>query len=527
MDLPSSDSTTKLPPKAFTFKRFTAFLHRQEYEFVTVFGWFVLFLLVFYSGHFYSSDTVTKVNSATNLLCSGSFAIDMGSGAWGVTGANGGVYPHFSIGSILMMIPAAAIQLLLSKIAPMPAELLGALVTGQNLIITAVIGTLLFVIFRHYSLSFKKSFLCAAAIVVTGQLLPYSSVGWSEPAALMWSVAAFTMLAVNKCDTKGWILWGILAGAASLIRIEYSIFFAVFWIISVAENKRVSARHIGASALYALLQSGHLFFNMYRFGTSADFGYIGNESRQLSALDAAGSLADKAHTFFSDPDTMRHAYWFFLSFGKVHWFWVSPLLILAPLVPVFRRYVPQHIMRLFISAAIVSPLYVYFINTASWCCTSWCWGYRYYTVIFPFLLLPTAFFVFKKMWLRICALTAATTGFFISAVVSMTNYHLALENLILRFGYDDVMWGRTARFGQAPFWEHLRLFCTQIGATVILPWSNRELSWSVLREKALDIWPVGLSAMGVAPAIAMGAWCALIILLTAYTRFLLSLSRRQ
>ncbi len=496
-----------------------AFLQRGHLrEGITVFVWFFLLLSLFYTGHLYSNDTTTKIESARNLLTSGSFAVSGERGAWGPRGADGATYPHFSIGSILMMVPPVAVWLAVSMITGPHTPVLGALVCGQTMLLTALLGMLFHYIFRWYQLSFRKSLFSVMSIICSTQLLPYSSSGWSEPAALFWSVAAVVLLIRNNHGAAGWIGWGLCAASASLIRIEYAVFFMIFWIVARTLEKQVHWYHFAALLLFLLLQGAHPLFNVIRFGTITEFGYIGADNNPGYAAGGVGALIHKAINFFSDPDAGKHAFWFFLSFGKNHWFWSSPLLFLSPLAFFHRKNVPALLWYLFLSAAIVSPLYIYFINTGAWCCTDWCWGYRYFVVIFPFLLLPLAFIVFRKTWMFTLALSLAVVGCIIAVIVSLTNYHLVLERLVARFGENDVMWGRTAHFLQAPFWEHCRVFGEQLPATVALVKNGSTAGWEVLRAMCLDVWPTGLTAVGVPSQLAFGAWGVLFIVFTLYTR---------
>ncbi len=123
-----------------------------------VFVWFFLGLSIFYSGHLYSNDTVSKLESASNFVEHGSFYIDGSKGAWGITGRDEKIYPHFSIGSIVMMVPPVLLYKILFVVTKehLSPLALSALTTGMNLLYTAVIGALFFVLLINYGIQKKK-----------------------------------------------------------------------------------------------------------------------------------------------------------------------------------------------------------------------------------------------------------------------------------------------------------------------------------------------------------------------------------
>ncbi len=485
---------------------------------------FFLVLMIFYSGHLYSSDTQTKIESARNFLTRGTFAIDMSTGAWGVSGRGGAVYPHFSIGSILAVMPAALAGIVIAPItgAQLATRVTGSMVVLTNVAITAIFGAVLFWLYRRWKLSARRALAFSAAVIFASQLWPYSSTGWSEPLALLLGLAAFACIAFIQSDTTPrsswvrWIFWGACAGAASLIRIEYTLFFLIFACVwSLREKRRVSNVFAGC-AIIGLISLAHPLFNYLRFGASADFGYFASGDTH-TAVDAVRNAIHYAGDIIISRETLKHAYWFFLSFGKNHWFWVSPLLALSLTIPWQWPKLPSNVRTLFLTAAMFTPLYIFLINTAEWCCTTWCWGYRYFLVTFPFLLLPLAFTVWERRWTRIVFVCLAGVGVGISFFAAVVNFHVALERLAAQYGYEQTMWGRTASFAGAPFWEHVRMFPEQLRNTfALLTGSVISGDWEVLRITCLDIWPVGAVAQGAPAWLSFGAWGALVAITAAF-----------
>jgi hypothetical protein len=454
--------------------------------------WLCMFasLMVFYSGHLYSNDAVSKLEAAKGLFTRGSTDIDEASGAWGHEGRGGRTYPHFSIGSVLMMVPAVAIVetggLLHGR--PLPPQVLGCVVTLLNVVYTASAGLLVFVLLIRLGAPRRRALWLSCALIFCSEMLPYSSSGWSEVAAFLWGLTGFTVLSPVGDDAPmssrraAWAVWGACAACACLIRIEYTVFFVLFLGASAVSRRRFTLEHLIGLLILGASIPEHLAYNAYRYGDWLDAGYVGRSGGAMSLLARLVGLP-----------ALREFYWFFLSFGKVHWFWVAPLLALVPSCFRYWRHLPAAVRPIFAAAMLYTPIHVYLIDTFPWCCTCWCWSYRYFYVAFPYLLLPMAFLPFEKRALRIAAVVLTASGAVISVFASTVNFHVVLERFVQIYGYDDAMYGRTMNIMHAPFWEHVRVFGGLFANTVRLAFGfTAPPSWDVLRTDFLDIWPVGL-----------------------------------
>jgi len=479
-----------------------------------VFLWFFLALSVFYSGHLYSKDAFSKINSMKNLVLDGSPYIDPSSHAWGIVGRDGKVFSQFSIGSILMMAPPAAVWLCAQRIAHRPLPLVaGAAITGFNLLYTAAAGLLIFLLLVRMGKKASTAFFFANIAVFCTQLFPYAKTDWSEPSAFVWGLAGFVALMPRDADQpslRETITWAACAMAASLIRIEYLLFFLFFIGADAVVGRRWSRIQTAGAIIAAAVVMLHAGYNWYRFGSAFNAGYTGQENAGKEAASAAGSLARTAFGMLFDRDTIKHVWWFFFSFGKNHWFWEAPLLGLAPFAAAGWKSMPRAGRAMFLAALVYLPLHIYLLNTAAWCCTDWSWGVRYFYVTFPYLLLPLAFFSYDKPWRRRAAVALCAIGLAVSGTAALTNFHVILENQVAARGYRETMFGAGANsLAGAPFWSHAAALPRQTIATVRAAAHRRwPLSWEQSRVKGLDIWPVGLSAAGAPPVAAFGLWLA-------------------
>lgn len=471
---------------------------------VWMFLWLVVTLSVFFSGHLYSNDSLTKIHSMRNFLGTGSFRVSSVR-TWGHTGRDGIYYPQFSLGSILNTAPSVATFRFAEVVTgtKLPQELLGALVVYQNVLYTALIGVCMFLLMLVSGLPSFSAFLWSSAIVFGSQILPYSSTAWSEPGAFFFGATAFllwTFFQRNGKSRIAWFAWSVAALAASLIRIEYVAFFLLFALVVTIRKKRMPAgiHYSGPAGIVLLI--GHLGFNLYRFGSFSNTGYIdmsaGHSNRLSQIISSALSI-----------ETIGYAWSFLVSFGKVHWFWVSPLLVLVPLIFIHRKTVPDGIRSLFYASLLFMPLHILLIGTAKEACTSWCWGFRYFYTTFPFLLIPIGFiYPCFGRWRKALPILVGLS-ITMSIVPSLTNFHLVLEHDIARHGFDSVMWERIHVPWHAPFFDHFHLLLQQIGPTIDLALGRTlEPSWELLRTQCLDIWPVGFAAMGFDPRLGFLLW---------------------
>lgn len=464
-----------------------------------IFIWFTLMLGIFHSAHLYSNDTLLKIRSAQSLLITGSTAVEPSSGGWGTRGRGGKMYPNFVIGAIIMMIPpvllTGGISIFLEE--KLHAPLLSAVVSTQNVVVTAAAVTVLFLVLVNCGIHIKKAFIASSILLFSTEIFTYSSTGWSEPGALL--ATSIALLFLSKKGLPDFVAWkGFAVGIAftSLIRIELMLFFLIFLCLmffSQGFNKRMLLW-----PLCALVVTGtiHLGYNYYRFESLFNFGYFMKSSGSENERKAISLLLRAICTLnFTDPTKLKLLY---LSFGRVHPFWAAPLLIA---VPFYLRKVMQitPVMRnLFITAVLFFP----FIGP-----NSWCWGNRYIYMLIPFLLIPILFAqpVCKKasLVLKIGILL----GVGVSFSGKLINYHTILEQQVYKHGYSNVMVHRSQNIVYAPIWHHLRELPGALKRTMTLPAQQTgTVHWQQARKEYLDIWPVGLAAVGFPPLLAFCMW---------------------
>lgn len=476
-----------------------------------VFIWFVSVLFLFYSGHLYSNDSLTKIHSANNFISSGSFAINPTTEIWGIQGRNGQIYPHFLFGSIVNLIPPILVYKGICFVSGKvyPHYILSACITTANLIYTACIGVLIFILLRHFGKSKKESFLFANIMIFCTELLPYSSTGWSEPSALMWGLLGFIVLFTcpykksQQSTLKQWSFWALCCSITVLIRIEYIAYLIIFLGINLAIHKKEWKKYSIALLIISLAMVSHLLFNYYRFSTVFNFGYFKLPINSLLDVPLAKNAPSPEGLFqiYNLNNYIKTFYRTYISFGRLHWFWVAPLLLLAPLTFIFRKSLPPLICHAFFAAC------AYLLILPIIGSNSWCWANRYLYTIFPFLLLPIFFFPLKIKEIRVSFVFLSIMGLIISVLGSLVNYHYALELLVDKYGFNGAMWQYTGKIHQVPFWTHVSLFPKQIYDTLQLIINSNNLpSWETLRVMCLDIWPVGLCGAGIHPFISFGLW---------------------
>lgn len=479
-----------------------------------VFIWFFLSLSIFYSGHLYSNDTVAKVEAARSFIKRGSFDVDVSTGAWGTLGRGGQTYPNFSFGSIIMMVPPVlvyeALSLILGKTLPRYVQ--SILITGSNIIYTALIGMLMFILLLNLGKPKREAFLYANIMVFCSEMLQYSSTGWSEPAAFLCGLIGFVILFIGKSGVteqfskQKWVFWSICVFVASLIRMEYIAFFIFFLLLNLLYNKVQWKTYFLPFLIVSSSMLIHMGYNFYRFESMFNFGYFGREAGKNASMLApiTSSINDIIHRFISKGYFMS-LFRTYISFGRVHWFWVSPLLALSPFVIYYRK-VPLLIKQILIAACLELLIIAALGNN------SWCWGNRYLYTTFPYLLLPVFFLPLEIKGISRIFKILSVIGLIISLFATLVNTHYVQELLVEKFGYHKSMWEYTSHFFNAPFWIHVKLFPKQFYNTLLLTVKGSNLPpWEVLRTSCLDIWPVGMCGAGINSFISFGLWFVLII----------------
>ncbi len=487
-------------------------------DWIIVCVWFILALLIFYSGHLYSNDTVSKIESARNLLTKDSFEVSGYHGAWGIPVESGKTYPHFSLGSILMMLPPVLVYEIVSQItgAPLPEFVQSVFVSGCNLLYTALSGSFIFILLFRLGKSKRDAFIFAAVAVFCSEMLQYSSTGWNEPAALCWGLLGFTILATGRnkvSSVRPWILWAACSFFASLIRIEFIVFFLSFLFVDILQNKREWKRYILPLIIIGSVIFAHIWFNYYRFGSPFNFGYFGRSAGKSASILVSGSssIRDLFHRFFAGSYLIT-VYRTHISFGRVHWFWVCPLLLLLP-PALFLRKFPPLILQMLIAAGIMQLVIV------AMGANSWCWANRYLYTTFLFLLLPVFYIPFENKKLFTAFKIMCIIGFAVSLLSTLVNYHHVQEILVNRYGYAKAMWDNSNTLFSAPVWLHAELFPGQLVNTVRLIFAGNNLpEWESLRTECFDIWPVGMCGAGVNSFVAFGLWILLLSVVIFFIR---------
>lgn len=470
-----------------------------------IFLWFVLSLGVFYSGHLYSNDTTTKVAVARSIVRRGSVAVTATRDVWGPRGTDGRTHPHFSLGSVLVMVPPVVVETVLAwlRSRTVPAYAISVLVTAQSLVYTALSGTLIVLLFLHWGLGRRRALLGGGATVFSSEMLVYSSVGYSEPAAFFWGLLGLYFLVgagVRLSASTRWALWGLCAGVASLVRIEYVVFFTLFAGVELlrgASPRRSTAVGLG---LLALMFLGHLWYNEIRYGGLLNFGYYTGGTVSEGSTAAAAETRHAILGWFRPSRFFRGFYRIFISWGKVHWFWAFPMTVLFPLVVASRDRVPPALK----TAQIAALAYCFLFPGMGQ--NSWAWANRYMYTVLPYLVLGVAFVPATGRAGR-AIVFVVITGFVISALGSLVNFHVTLERLVDLHGYHHAMSVSAENMIHAPVWEHARQFPYQLAETIKLAWGGAGgRPWEWLRVNCLDIWPVGLCAVGVWRGVAFGGW---------------------
>lgn len=491
---------------------------------IILFFWFLLLLSVFYSGHLYSNDASTKIESARNFYSHGSFAINEQGGAWGIRGRDGNVYPHFSLGSIMAMIPPFALYklscTLLNK--KLPKFALSVLATFCNLLCTAGIGVLLYVFFLEMGTIKYKAFLYAHIIIFTSEMLQYSSTAWSEPAAFFWGMLGIVLL-INKSYNESfiyrkWVLWAICAFIASLIRIEYITFFIAFLFVSMVQDRKHIKKYFFPGMIVLSVFLLHMWFNYYRFKNIFDFGCFsqmdgeGKVSLSNSFLYSLRSLSAR----FTSWTHIKNIVIIYFSFGRIHWFWVCPLLAIVPFT--FKsKTKPKIVKDLFIGACITQIMIIAMGGN------SWCWGNRYLYTTFVYLLLPVFFLSNTTSKFKFVFVTLSWAGLIIAFMSTLVNYHFVQELLVKTDGCYKTMVENNLYIAHAPIWTHIILFPKLFINTCVLFIQGEQFQlYDQIRESCLDIWPVSMCRAGINSYLAFGLWFMTIGSTICYWKYIVS-----
>jgi hypothetical protein len=481
-------------------------------DWLIVLVWFVLSLGIFFSGHLYSNDAVSKIESATNLILHGSFEVSGYDGAWGIPAADGKSYPQFSLGSILMMVPPVCMYESASVLAgrPLPEFVRSALVSGLNLVYTALSGTLFFIMMASLGKKRREAFIYANILIFCSEMVQYSTTGWSEPAALCWGLLGCTFYTAGKKNVargNSWVCWAVCAFFASLIRIEFIVFFLSLWGIDLWYSRKEWRSRILPVCIVCSVVLAHAWFNRYRFGSMVNFGYFGrgaeNEPSMVSAV--AAGFVEMARRFFSGV-YCETFFMTFLSFGRVHWFWVCPLIVAVPAGLWIRKY-PAIAGRIAGAAGIMQFVVVAMGPN------SWCWANRYLYTSIPFLLLPVFFIPTERKRIYLLFVMLCAVGLVVSLAGTVVNYHFIQELAVERYGYSDAMWGSAVHVLAAPVWAHLQKFPGCLMRTAALAGAGNAVpAWETLRTAYLALWPVSLSGAGVHPTLAFCFWILWVLL---------------
>jgi hypothetical protein len=460
--------------------------------------WFVAVLAVFWSGHLYSDDATSKIDAVTIMIERAARA----AGAPHDT-ARAAIKPRspFSIGSALLMGPPVALYRAASAARgrPLPRYALSALITAGNLLLTAGIGVMMLIALRRAGMSRGWALAHSLTLMCATQLLVYSSTGWSEPPALAIGFAGVAMtgaIGQPALRPRRWIVFGLCAALATLIRMEYAFFFSFIALVSAWRMRDIRPVAVIALSMAAAM-AGHLWYNEFRYGAWMNFGYFGQSANGRGWVD---SVSDVAGRFFS-PVYTRTAWRTFFSFGRLHWFWAAPPLALVFAALRRRPATPA----LFRDAAWAAALTL--MVTPAFGSNSWCWGNRYLYTLLPFLLAPVFFLPYTTARLTGAYAALAGAGALIASMGSLVNSHVVQEKLVARYGYETAMWEATSAFWEAPFWLHLAAFPRlALNTARLAVGAFPDARWATVRTECLDIWPAGLAAAGAPPRLAFGAW---------------------
>lgn len=465
---------------------------------IIVFVWFLLLLLIPFSGHRYSDDSTAKYETAKIFIATGSFNIELSEKGWGYRSPNGGIYTYFSIGTIIVMMTPALIVTLLESVLSItvPEQIVSVIITFQNLLITSFIGLFLFLIFSENKFSRKASLICSMIIVVGSEILQYSSTGWSEPSSLLLSLMALYFL-----KDRNWKLWAIFSSLAILIRFELAMFFCFFAILNIIKKNMSIKDVLSVLMIFSFIFSLQMIFNYVRYDTVLHFGYfnIGNTVTNSNVVNS--SIWSRY---------LKSFYFSYLSFGRLHFIWVTPLILLSPLLLVYKEKIPEKILISLISASL-SMLIIPFAGY-----NSWCWGNRYLYPFFIYLIIPL--FLNKKVLRLPITKVIIILSIIISISSTLINSHVIQEKLSKKLGAAESIVLTASDFHYATFWYHIQEIPNATFNTFQLMFNSvGNLSWEYLRENCLDIWPVGMTSFFDNPIYPFILWIALILGVVTYS----------
>lgn len=444
---------------------------------VIIFFWFVLLLFIPFSGHRYSNDSTAKYETARAFINTGSFNIESSETGWGRKNSVGEVYTYFTFGSVLLMFPAAIFAELLQVVIgkEISEEIVSFIVTFQNLVISSVIGLFLFLLFKLHLYTNREAFYYSNIIVVGSQMLQYSSTGWSEPGAFLFSFIGFYFV---NLKTKKWELWALFSALAILVRIEYSIYVVLFLIFNLYKKKINKKELFKVIILFIIVLSFQLLFNFVRYRNVLDFGYFSLTK---------GNVSKAGYSLSPISRYLRSFYYSYLSFGRLHIFWVSPLILLNVMIPIHWKHLPQIIRTTYLTTIFVLII----IPFAGY--NSWCWGNRYLYLYFPYLLISLFFIkdITRMIWFKILLVLSLV----VSLLSTLVNSHVVQEILSIKYGPQKSIEITAANILNGTFWQHLNLFPKQLLNTfnLVINFPN-DRSWEWFRLNCMDIWPVGLSS---------------------------------
>lgn len=452
----------------------------------TIFFWFLLTLTIFYSGHLYSNDDLLKAHSAKNLILKKSTSVLPEEGGWGTINKEGKTYPNFPLGMIISVIPSVVSALILEALFDVKWDtLISPIMSFQNVIITALLSLIVYLLLTQNNLSKKKSFIWANIILFSTEIFSYSSTGWSEPAAAMLILSSIYFLNKSLKEEKNRTLLAynfliIFSLSVSLtIRIEYSLFILFFLLLSFFTEKKNANVVIPILISLVIATSINLAYNYVRFDSFLNFGYL--KSQTSNSTTETFKLISVIN-----PLRIHSIYLILFSFGRLHLFWAAPLVLSIPFVLFKNKEIPNILKSLFIASILFSPFL--------WR-NSWCWANRYAFILIPFLLIPLPIILNKTDKISRFIKSLIILGIIVSFSGKIINFHIILEEKVDTYGYDTALFRHASDFKKAPVFTHISRmpsYTLNTSKTILFGVGNKD--WYQIRKENFDIWPVNFYA---------------------------------
>lgn len=413
------------------------------------------------SGHTYSPDEETMLETARQLVTHGSWAIPSSHALVEVPGAGGKIYSQYGPGQAFAAVPWVGVGLLVGNLFPKNEQgfPLRLILASYNALIAAGIAGLLAAWGMLLGYSKKASLFLGATLAFCTFLWPHSRTFFSEPLTALLLLGSFYLMARTRYaphEQSRWtgvqaqmLLSGALFAFALATKIQYVVALPaflvyLFYITFHSRPTRQTFQHSllilswGVGLVLGLLLL--LAYNFAAFGNPLLTGY----GTDLKAT-------------FKTP-LGEGVYGLLLSPGKgLLWYALPVLIAIAGVWRFARRFLAETVFILVLGVSIVTlfALYTFWAGDGSW-------GPRYLIPLLPFLLLP-ALPIFEAATrptphpLRVTHYALAlvlSLGFFVNLMGVLVNF-----DTYINMGYSDD--DRHFSLAASPILGHIGLLDTR------------------------------------------------------------------